>query len=74
MYHLHDESTGEYNLIMSSKGNEDLVAKSAKLFGSDNIGDVKINAWRFTPIKKDDGTTEVVKVTHLMFLAPPGAP
>lgn len=74
MYHLVNAETGEYTMILSSKGNEDLVAKSAKLFGSDTIGNAKINAWRLTPIKKEDGTEDGVKVTHLMIVNPPGAP
>lgn len=73
-YHEYDAKTGEYTMIVSSKGNEDLVAQSTKLLGKDTVGDVKINAWRFTPIKRDDGTVEAVKCTHLMMLKPPGAP
>ena len=74
MYHVINAETGEYTMILSSKGNEDLVANSAKLFGSDQIGNAKINAWRLTPIIKEDGIPDGVKVTHMLVVHPPGAP
>jgi hypothetical protein len=73
-YHIHDAETGEYTIILSSKGNEGETAAQMKIFGSDQIGDVKINALRFTPVKNEDGSMEEIKCTHVLVINTPKAP
>ena len=42
-YHIEGGEPGEYTLIVSSLGNEELIKKHVKLAGRDVIGSILIN-------------------------------
>jgi len=74
-YHVHDEESGEYTLMLSSKGNEEFVSENTKLLGRDTLGDCKLNFLKFKPVfDKESGKLSGVLCTQVMLINPGGAP
>lgn len=58
-------------MIVSSSGNEEMLAKNHDLIGKDNIGQVMLIMYRFKPIRNDSNDLVSMECS-LAYLVNPG--